>query len=316
MRSLSYNKDHPLNKQLIVLAGPTAVGKTTASIQLAEHYGADIFSADSRQVYREMSIGTAKPTEEELSRVPHHFVNCISIHDDYDAGKYEAEVMAALDSYYQSHDVAILTGGTGLYLRAVMEGLDSFPPVDKVISERYETLYDEKGIDHLQMLLEQGDKAYFEEVDLSNHRRIIRALAVIESTGRPFSEYRLGKRKDRSFDIVPILFTRDREDLYDRINTRVGDMVKAGLIQEAKALYDYQHLRALQTVGYAEVFLMMDGMIDLYTAVELIKRNTRRYAKRQMTWFRRNDYWQSVEADSTTLINDIIDIVTSGHTMV
>lgn len=263
-----------------------------------------------------MTIGTAKPSPEELARVPHHFIDTISIHDDYDAGRYESDVIAALETYFTINDTAILTGGTGLYLRAVMEGLDSFPPVDSTISDKYEDLFQDKGLDHLQMLLEQSDKAYFDEVDLNNHRRIIRALSVIESTGKPFSEYRLGQRKERSFDIAPILLTRDREELYDRINSRVGDMIKAGLIKEAKGLYDYQHLRALQTVGYAEVFLMEAGMIDLYTAVELIKRNTRRYAKRQMTWFRRNDYWKTVDADSATLTEDILAIIASGHTMV
>lgn len=304
-----------MKKKLIVLAGPTAVGKTTAAIQVAQHYKAEIFSADSRQLYQEMTIGTAKPSVEELAQVKHHFINTISIQDDYDAGRYETEVIAALETYFADKDIAILTGGTGLYLRAVMEGLDSFPPVDSAISDKYEDLFQDKGLDHLQMLLEQSDKAYFDEVDLNNHRRIIRALSVIESTGKAFSEYRLGKRKERNFDIVPILLTRDREDLYDRINTRVGDMIKAGLMKEAKALYDYQDLRALQTVGYSEVFLMEAGMIDLYTAVELIKRNTRRYAKRQMTWFRRNDYWQAVAADSPTLTDDILAIVESGHTM-
>jgi tRNA dimethylallyltransferase len=304
-----------LKKKLIVLAGPTAVGKTTAAIQVAQHYKAEIFSADSRQLYQEMTIGTAKPSVEELAQVKHHFINTISIQDDYDAGRYETEVIAALETYFADKDIAILTGGTGLYLRAVMEGLDSFPPVDSAISDKYEDLFQDKGLDHLQMLLEQSDKAYFDEVDLNNHRRIIRALSVIESTGKAFSEYRLGKRKERNFDIVPILLTRDREDLYDRINTRVGDMIKAGLMKEAKALYDYQDLRALQTVGYSEVFLMEAGMIDLYTAVELIKRNTRRYAKRQMTWFRRNDYWKAVNADSVTLLADIQAIIDSGHTM-
>ena len=304
-----------MKKKLIVLAGPTAVGKTTAAIQVAQHYKAEIFSADSRQLYQEMTIGTAKPSVEELAQVKHHFINTISIQDDYDAGRYETEVIAALETYFADKDIAILTGGTGLYLRAVMEGLDSFPPVDSAISDKYEDLFQDKGLDHLQMLLEQSDKAYFDEVDLNNHRRIIRALSVIESTGKAFSEYRLGKRKERNFDIVPILLTRDREDLYDRINTRVGDMIKAGLMKEAKALYDYQDLRALQTVGYSEVFLMEAGMIDLYTAVELIKRNTRRYAKRQMTWFRRNDYWKAVNADSVTLLADIQAIIDSGHTM-
>lgn len=308
-------KDQGLSKQLIVIAGPTAVGKTGICLQLAQQLGAEIFSADSRQVYKEMDIGTAKPSTEELQRVKHHFINHVSIHEDYDVGTYEREIIEQLHDYFTHKDNAILTGGTGLYLKAVMEGLDDFPEVAPEIADSFQKLYEDKGLDHLHYLLEKTDKAYFEEVDLNNHRRIIRALSVIESTGKTFSELRLGQRKKREFEIVPILLTRGRSELYDRINDRVNAMVGSGLIAEAKPLYPHAHLRALQTVGYSEIFLMMEGLVDQYTAIELIKRNTRRYAKRQLTWFRRDNYWQPVDAAQNNVMLVLLDLIASGQTM-
>lgn len=273
-------------KTLYIITGPTAVGKTELCLALAEALNCHIFSADSRQLYREMTIGTAKPTPEELARVPHHFIDHISITDDYSVGRYEAEAIAALEDYFAEHDSAILTGGTGLYLKAITQGLDDFPPVPKAITVHYEQLFESEGLDPLQMELERRDRAYFDEVDLSNSRRLIRALSLIEATGQAFSALRMGQRKTRPFDIKTLVLLREREHLYQRINDRVDQMIRQGLLAEARELYPHRHLRSLDTVGYAELFLHFDGLVDQWGAIGLIKRNSRRYAKRQLTWFR------------------------------
>ena len=293
---------------LIVIAGPTAVGKTKLSIDLAKHLNAEIFSADSRQFYREMNIGTAKPSIEEMEGVPHHFINNKSVEDDYDAGQYEQEVIAQLSSYFTNKDYAILTGGTGLYLRAVMEGLDDFPPVPQSSIDKIEQLYEEGGLDLLHQLLERQDRPYFDEVDLNNSRRLIRALSLIDATGQRFSDLRLGIKKERNFHILPILLERDRASLYDRINERVHQMVADGLIQEAKSLYPKRGLKSLDTVGYSEIFMQMDGLIDIHGAIALIQRNSRRYAKRQMTWFRKGD-WNTIQADSPNALEEVVKLI-------
>lgn len=297
---------------LIVIAGPTAVGKTKAAIELAKVLDAEIFSADSRQFYREMNIGTAKPTREEMDGVPHHFIDNKSIHEDYDAGQFEQEAISKLDTYFKNKKYAILTGGTGLYLRAVMEGLDDFPPVPKASVDKIEKLFEEGGLDVLHQMLERQDRPYFDEVDLNNSRRLIRALSLIDATGQRFSDLRLGIKKERAFNIVPLLLERDRANLYDRINERVELMIANGLIKEAKSLYPHRHLKSLDTVGYSELFMYMDGLIDIHGAIALIQRNSRRYAKRQLTWFRKGD-WHRLKADSPSIIQDMLELISGAQ---
>ncbi len=295
------------SKFLIILAGATATGKTKMSILLAEKYGADIFSADSRQIYKEMNIGTAKPDEEDLNRANFHFVDHISIREDYSAGRYKRECRAELEKYFEFKDIAILSGGTGLYIDAVFHGLDDFPEVSVQISDFYEKLFLEKGIHTLQKILRKKDPDYAKVVDLSNHRRLTRALSVIEAGGKPYSSYLYRKNDDLDIPMVRIFLTRDRQELYDRINSRVDQMIDEGLVQEVESLYPYRHLRALDTVGYREIFEYLDGNITLEKAIELIKRNTRRYAKRQMTWYRNRKGWLEVEATDIGEVMRLVD---------
>lgn len=283
---------------LIILAGPTAVGKTDCSLILAKKYNSAIFSADSRQLYKEMSIGTAKPSTEVLAEVNHHFINHVSIHAPYDAGKYEKEVLAAFEHYFSGNSTAILTGGTGMYIKAVTDGLDIFPAIDKQVLETVKRDYSEHGINFLRQELKKSDELYSQRVDLDNPHRLIRALSVIRQTGKPFSSY-LGKEKtSRSFSPIFILLNREREELYNRINQRVDQMIQDGLLEEAKGLYDHRHLTSLQTVGYQELFEFMEGKITIEQAIDLIKRNSRRYAKRQLTWFRKDKRWKNFHPDN------------------
>jgi len=281
------------SKQLIIIAGPTAVGKTDISIQLAQEFNSPIISCDSRQIYKEMNIGTAKPSSEELSTVPHHFINHLSVQEPYSAGKYELESVALTDLLYKSHDTIILTGGTGLYMNALLYGMDNYPDVATAILKQLDTTFQEKGLSDLLKQLEEKDPAYYKTVDKNNSRRIIRALSVIEQSGETFTSFRLGKPKKRSFTPIYILLNRDREGLYHRINERVDLMLSQGLEAEARNLYQYKNLKALQTVGYQELFDYFDEKISFVKAVDLIKQNSRRYAKRQLTWYRKNDHWKS-----------------------
>lgn len=280
-------------KHLVVIGGPTGIGKTTMSIQLANYFGIEIFSADSRQFYKEMAIGTAKPTTQELDQAPHHFINNLSIETPYSVGDYERDVMAKLEELYERYDVALLVGGSGMFIRAICEGLDEFPDVPVAIKEKWNQLFNQEGILPLQQALEEQDPTYFYEVDIHNPHRLIRALSVIEASGKPFSTFRQQSAKKRPFQPIYILLEMDRERLYERINLRVDQMVEQGLIEEAKTLHPNRHLNALQTVGYEELFRHFEGQYELSEAIELIKRNTRRYAKRQMTWFRKRPHWNS-----------------------
>jgi len=294
---------------LITIAGPTAVGKTDLTLQLAQNYNSDIFSADSRQLYKELNIGTAKPDPEELKLVKHHFIDHISILDEYNAGKYEAEINEKFNSYFRSRDIGILTGGTGMYIKAALEGLDHFPLVDESIKLKYEKLLEDNGIEFLQAELQEKDAVYAKEVDLSNSRRLVRALSVIEASGKTFSSF-LNQKKEKvhPFQQINICLTRDREELYDRINRRVDQMMDSGLLEEVKKLVQWQNLKSLQTVGYSELFKYLNGEITLPEAIELIKRNSRRYAKRQMTWFRNQGNWHYLEAQDTEAIHKFIDL--------
>lgn len=289
-------------RYLIVVGGPTAAGKTSTAIRIANHFGIEILSADSRQFYREMTIGTAKPTSEELLQAPHHFINNLSIQDQYTVGDYEKEVLSKLEQLLEGYEAAILVGGSGLYIRAICEGLDEFPDVPEAIKKAWIEKEKSEGIAPLQEALKLLDPSYFAEVDIHNSRRLIRALSVIEASGQPFSSFRNQAPKERPFEIIKIVLEMDREILYNRINRRVDLMIENGLLEEAKGLYPHRHLNALQTVGYEELFAHFDGQTTMEEAVELIKRNSRRYAKRQMTWFRKRTDWHRFDPSNVDQI--------------
>lgn len=279
-----------MNKpNLIVVVGPTAIGKTSLSLTLARHFQTAIVSADSRQFFREMSIGTAAPTKEELAQAPHHFIHHISIETDYSVGDFEKEALSKLDELYKTHDSAIMVGGSGLYVDAVTKGLDEFPKVDGSIREKLNQEFETSGIETLQIQLKELDPEYFSEADIQNPHRLIRALEICIGTGKPYSSYRKKKSVKRPFNSIFIGLDANRQVVYDRINKRVDIMVEEGLIEEAKGLYEKRDLNALNTVGYKELFNYFDGEWTLEQAIEEIKKNTRRFAKRQFTWFRKNE---------------------------
>ena len=282
-------------KKLLVIAGPTASGKTALGIRLAQHYQTEILSADSRQFYQEMEIGTAKPSAEERAAVPHHFIDSLSIQQDYNIGDFERDALAFLDRFYKQQDLALMVGGSGLYIKAVCEGLDTFPAVAVGVRENLMQVLEEQGIEALQQELAVVDPVYYAKVDRANPHRLIRALEICRSTGQAFSSFQGKERRPRPFQPLTIAIQWERAVLYDRINKRVDQMIEQGLIAEAQQLYPYQHLNALQTVGYKELFDHFNGLTDLPTAIELIKRNTRRYAKRQLTWLRKQEqvHWVS-----------------------
>jgi tRNA dimethylallyltransferase len=276
----------PPNKTLIVVAGPTAVGKTAYCVQLAQQLGTVVVSADSRQLYRELSIGTAKPTTADMQGVPHYFIDSHSIDAPISAGQYEREALALLDSLFQTHDRVIMAGGTGLYINAVLQGLDDMPQGDAALRARLQYQFEEAGIAPLQAELLRLDPAYATLADLNNTQRVMRALEVCIVSGRPYSSFRRRELPQRPFQTELIALDRPREELYARIDARVEQMLAAGLLDEVRGLAAYRHTPALQTVGYKEVFGYFDGAYDYAAMVELLKRNTRRYAKRQLTWFR------------------------------
>ncbi|MEZ4992106.1 MAG: tRNA (adenosine(37)-N6)-dimethylallyltransferase MiaA [Saprospiraceae bacterium] len=279
-------------RYLIVVGGPTASGKTAFAIRLAKHFNTHILSCDSRQFYREMNIGTAKPTKTELKQAPHHFVDHLSIHQAYSVGDFERDAQALLDLLFEQHPVVILSGGAGLFIKAVCEGLDEFPDVPQAIQEQLQSDYEQKGLVFLQEELARTDPDYHQQVDLQNPHRLLRALSVIRATGLPFSSFRRQESTPRSFRSIYLQMDWPREVLYERINRRVDQMLEAGLEEEARQLFPLSHLNALQTVGYQELFDHFKGGISLEEAVELIKRNSRRYAKRQLTWLRRDGFWR------------------------
>lgn len=285
---------------LIVIVGPTAVGKTAIAITLAKRLSSVILSADSRQFFKETSIGTAKPSEEQLLVVPHHFVNNLSIHDSYSVGDFERDVMDFLEEYFKTNPIAFLVGGSGLYIDAVIKGFDNVPQVPDELRQTIMKEVEESGLGFLCEELKQNDPAYYETVDLQNTQRVVRAIEVMRHTGQPFSSFWNQEKEQRPFDVLMIGITNDRDALYTQINLRVDQMMAEGLEKEARNLHVNKHLNALQTVGYKELFDHFNGLYDLPTAVELIKRNTRRFAKRQLTWFRRNTnihWFQNTELD-------------------
>ena len=280
-------------KKLIVVVGPTAVGKTAMAIQLARHFNTEILSADSRQFYRELSIGTAKPSEEELGLAKHHFINSHSIATEYSAGDYERDALTLLAKLFEGHDYVIMVGGSGLFVRAVCEGLDDLPRAPAEVRDQLNRLHEKEGIGVLQEKLRSLDPVYYESADIQNPQRVIRALEVIEATGLPFSSFHGKIHDQRPFDVITIGLNMERERLYERINERVDGMMAQGLLAEVKALQDFRKKPALLTVGYVELFAYLDGEIALDKAIERIKQNSRRYAKRQITWFKKygNTQW-------------------------
>ncbi len=294
------------NKLLVVIAGSTGVGKTEVAIKLAQKYQTEILSADSRQVYKELNIGVGRPSQTHLESIKHHFIGHISIHQPYTAAMFATEAMAVLDGLFQSNDIVIMAGGTGLYIKALVSGFDDIPEVPKAIFNKWQTQWEAEGTGSLLSSLRKLDPVYYKTVDQSNHTRLIRALSVIESSGVPFSSFLRGRKAILPFDVLPIALTLPREELYARIDQRVVRMLESGWLEEAKNLYAYKSLQALQTVGYNELFEYFDGELSFEKAITTIQQSTRRYAKRQMTWWRNQGDWlQKHPADLDNIIDAI-----------
>jgi len=294
-------------KTLITIVGPTAIGKTSLSILIASYFKTEIISCDSRQFYKEMTIGTAVPEKEELAEVPHHFIQNRSVFEDYNVGAFERDALNVLDTLFKKHNIVVMVGGSGLYVKAILEGLDDFPKIDPTIRLELNNIYKNEGIIPLQQQLKKLDIETYNTISLDNPQRIIRALEICIGTNLPYSSFKgKGKRK-RDFESIIVGLNGDRQKIYDRINYRVDLMVKKGLLDEAKKLHPQKSLNALQTVGYKELFLFFDGKITKEYAVEEIKKNTRRFAKRQLTWFKKNTniMWFDFEADFSDLIKKL-----------
>jgi len=296
-------------KHLLIIAGPTGVGKTSLSIQLAKHFNTAIISADSRQVYKEIAIGTAKPSKEEQQGVPHHLLDCISIHETFTAGDFEREALKKLDELFEQHQLVIMCGGTGLYIDAVCKGFDEGLVSDEEVKKQIEARYKEKGLAWLQEEVKNKDPEYFERSDANNPRRLMRALEVIILTGLPYSSFRKNKAAARDFSVIKVLIDEDREILYEKINKRVDAMMQAGFLEEAKSVHPFKHLNALNTVGYKELFDHLEGKTSLERAVELIKQHTRNYAKRQLTWFRKDKEYETFAPTDLEKIRSYTELI-------
>jgi tRNA dimethylallyltransferase len=278
-----------LNKTLVVIVGPTGIGKTALAIALARHFSTEIVSADSRQFFKEMEIGTAKPSPEELAAAPHHFIDSHSIETLFSTGDFEIQALQLLEELFKKQDLLIMVGGSGLYIDAVCNGLDDLPDTDLNIREKLKEQLEKEGIASIKEQLKTHDPEYYEKVDQANPQRMVRGLEFFLSTGEKLSSYQTNSKKQRPFNIIKIGLNMDRSALYQQINHRVDKMMEAGLLEEVKGLQDYRKYNALNTVGYSELFDYLDGNITLETAIDKIKQNTRRFAKRQLTWFRRDD---------------------------
>ena len=291
--------------------GPTAIGKTSLSIALAKHFNCDIISCDSRQFYKEMQIGTAVPTTEELAEAQHHFIQNKSIFENYTVGDFEKEAIAKLDDLFLTHDYVVMVGGSGLYVDSILEGFDEFPKIDASVREEVTYNYEKLGIEYLQTELEKRDPNYFKIVAKQNPQRIMRALEVCIGSGKPYSTFLNLKKNTRNFTPILIGLEAERSIIYDRINQRVDCMINEGLLAEAKALFPHKNLNALQTVGYRELFQYFEEEISLQFAIEEIKKNTRRFAKRQLTWFTRNENikWFDYLTNKEEIINYITGII-------
>lgn len=294
-------------KRLIVIVGPTGSGKTDLSIRIARRYGAPVLSTDSRQMYRGMAVGTAQPSPEQLQEVEHHFIASHDVKDNLSCGEYETQALARLDELFAAHDYVVAVGGSGLYVRALCEGMDDLPQADEQLRRELASRLATEGLESLAAQLKTLDPAYYDKVDRSNPARVVRALEVCLQTGLPYSQLRTGTPRPRNFGIVKVGVDMPRDMLYERIDRRVDCMLADGLEAEARALYPYRHLNALQTVGYREFFDYFDGRTTYDEAVALIKRNSRRYAKRQLTWFRRDGGIRWFGPDDTEAIISYID---------
>ena len=283
-------------KKLTIVLGPTAVGKTDYAVSLAEKLGTEIINCDSRQIFKEMSIGVARPDDESLRRVKHHFIACRSVTEPYTAGMFELDALALLEVLFKKYDTVIMAGGSGFYIDALCKGLDDFPPADDELREQLTRRVKEEGVESLRMDLKRLDPESYEAIDIANWQRVVRALEVTIATGRKFSDFKTSTAKQRPFEIEKIGLRRERDVLYERINHRVEEMMQQGLLEEARSLLPFRNLAALNTVGYKELFGYFDGSFPLEEAVRLIKRNTRHYAKRQMTWWGRDNSikWQDL----------------------
>jgi tRNA dimethylallyltransferase len=302
-----------MGKFLIVIIGPTAIGKTALSIKLANHFDTAIISCDSRQFFKEMKIGTAVPSDEELASAQHYFIQNKSIFDSYTVGDYEKETIYKLDAIFKANDFAVLVGGSGLYVNAVLQGFDTFPEIDSKIRSKIKENYEASGLSYLQEKLKETDREYYSFLQktnpqtLQNPQRLMRFVEVGLGTGTPYSSFLNQKKIKRNFTPIIIGLEANREELYQRINLRVDEMIAKGLVEEAKNLYKFRNLNALQTVGYRELFNYFDGEISLEFAIEEIKKNTRRFAKRQLTWFKRTDdvYWFDYKLNTSAIIDFI-----------
>lgn len=295
------------HKYLITIIGPTAIGKTALAIEIAKHFKCDIISADSRQFFKETAIGTAVPSKNELEAAKHHFIQNISIFDDYTVGDFEREAIAKLNELYQNNNFAVMVGGSGLYIDAVLKGFDDFPDIDISVREKLKEDYEKNGIEYLQQELERLDPVHYEKVAKENPQRLMRALEVCIGSGKPYSSFLNIKKNSRNFTPVIVGLEAERELMYSRINQRVDIMVESGLLEEARELYPDKKLNALQTVGYRELFSYFDNEFTKEFAIEEIKKNTRRFAKRQMTWFKRNEAakWFDFKTPLPEIINYI-----------
>ena len=276
-------------KTLIVITGPTAVGKTALCLDIAQHYGIPIINADSRQIYKELQIGTASPTAEQLSQVKHYFVGTLSLNDYYSASLFEQQVLEILDSEFREHDYALMTGGSMMYIDAVCNGIDDIPTVDDETREKLKSRLANEGLESLVEELRKLDPDYYEIVDKQNPRRVVHGLEICLMTGKTYTSFRKREKKQRPFRIIKIGLNRDREELYNRINQRVDQMMNDGLLKEAQQLYPMRQMNALNTVGYKEMFTYLDGIWSLEEAIERIKGNTRRYARKQLTWYKKDE---------------------------
>ena len=297
MGSVQAQTDNMSEKTCIIIAGPTAVGKTAVAIDIARHFATDIISADSRQCFKEMSIGVAKPSPEELQLVHHYFINSHSINDEVNAVVFEQYALQAVQEIFKQHDIAVITGGTGLYIKAFCEGLDDMPPVSPMIRQQITQQYEQQGIAWLQQQVQQQDPLYYSTGEIQNPQRLIRALEVKQATGESIRTYQQGRKVTRPFNVIKYGIELPKPELHARINARVDIMINQGLVKEVENLLPYKQVNALQTVGYTEIFEYLEGTISLPLAIEKIKTNTRQYAKRQMTWFKKDAsiQWFSAE---------------------
>jgi tRNA dimethylallyltransferase len=278
----------PTNKLLVVITGPTASGKTAVGVKLAKHFNSEVISADSRQFFKQMKIGTARPNPSELEGIPHHFVGFLDINEEFSAGKYAIEARKKIDELFFSHDVLFVVGGSGFYINALIYGMDDIPKIDPEIREKINNKWKKHGLAYLQKKLKEIDPLFYNQIDIQNPVRLIRAIEVFNQTGKSLSFFQKNKRNPTPYNTIFIGLEWERQALYNRINQRVDFMIDIGLVNEVKSLYKYNNVNALQTVGYSEIFNHLKGESNLETAIELIKRNSRRYAKRQLTWLRKN----------------------------